>query len=496
MMKNTLYLLLAVLLFSCKEDTIEPEVFGNISGQVLLDSDSTPLANVSITTTPPTGTVLTNATGQFFIENVKTGSYTLRAELTGYTAAVDLVTVLEDKTTTTILKMKVKTESNTPPSPPTYLSPANGSLDNPRSVTLRWEATDEDEADMLLFDVFLFSSNQNPGTLVAQDVANNMLTVNDLKFGTQYFWQVAVKDGKAGPVYGEVWSFTVEPFPPYPFVFAKINNGKYDLFAAQSASPSNPLYQLTASPGSNYRPRISPDGSKIAFLSNIFPNTQLFTMKRDGSDVTLVPSPVPVDAADKFQLGFCWSPDGTKLLYMNKNHLYRINLDGSGFELFAQLPPGEEFIEVDWSGVSGKVAARTVGDLPYKSRILLYNANGTFLQEIVPDLPGNIGGPMFSVLGNAILYTHDVDGLETPDGRQLNARVFLKNLDTGDVKDLSVNKPPGTNDLNPRFSPTGALVIFTNSPNTLNAPKNIYLMNLDGAARTLLFENAEMPDWR
>lgn len=106
--------------------------------------------------------------------------------------------------------------------------------------------------------------------------------------------------------------------------------------------------------------------------------------------------PIPVDGKDKFQLDFCWSPDGTKILFMNEEKLYRINLDGSGFEVFAELA-GEEFVEVDWSAVTGKIAARTVGSLPYQSRILLYGSNGTLEQVIVPDLPGNIGGPVFSL---------------------------------------------------------------------------------------------------
>jgi len=388
-MKNvtTIFFTLSLLggIFSCQEDTIDPALFGTLTGQVLLESDNSPLAGVTISTTPPSSTVLSDATGKFVFENLKTGTYTVRAEKPDLTSGVESVTIFEDKITDVVIKMKVKEGVNAPPSQPDLLFPANGSDGHPISLTLSWDAADENEDDVLTYDVYLFNSNQSPGAVIAHDVEDKSFVVNDLKYGTTYFWQIAVKDGTAAPVFSEVWSFSTGPFPAHPFVFAKVNNGKYDIFAAQSGSTSVPLYLLTTMPGSNFRPRISPEGSKIAFLSNNFPNTQLYIMKRDGSDVALVPAPVPVDGSDKFQLDFCWSPDGTKLLFMNKNYLYRTNLDGSGFEIFTQLPPGEEFVEVDWSGISDRVAARTVGDQPYKSRILLYDSNGSYLQEIVGD---------------------------------------------------------------------------------------------------------------
>ncbi|MBK9015659.1 MAG: PD40 domain-containing protein [Saprospiraceae bacterium] len=237
-------------------------------------------------------------------------------------------------------------------------------------------------------------------------------------------------------------------------------------------------------------------GNKIAFLNNNFINTQIYLMNRDGSDPTLVPAPVPVSGNDMFQIDFCWSPDGTKLLYMNENRLYKINSDGSGFELFAELPVGEEFVEVDWAPVTNKIAARTVGSQPYIGRILLYNSSGSLEQVLVPDLPGNIGGPSFSIDGSAILFTHDLDALETPDGRQLNSHIILKNIASGTETDLSVNKPLGYNDLDPKFSPNGALVIFVETSNPPNSPKNITLMNAAGAGRLLMFGGAEMVDWK
>lgn len=486
--------LISLLLAACQEDTITPDAFGSLDGLVLFETDNSALENVTISTSPPTSTVITNSQGQFTLEDLKVGTYTIRAEKAGFSTAIESITISEGKRSNVVIKITESDVANNLPMAPFDPSPANAATGLGIEQTLAWRSTDVDE-DSLTYDVYLFNSNQSPTTLIAENLTDSSFTVENLRYGTTYFWQVAVKDGIADPVFSEVWSFSTTDFPAHPFVFAKITNSKYDVFAAQSANPALPLYQLTDLVGSNYRPRISPSGNRVAFLSNSFPNTQLFTVKRDGTELTLVEAPIPVDGNDKLQLDFCWSPDGTQLLFMNEQKLFKINLDGTGFAQFAELA-NEEFVEVDWSGVTGRIAARTVGAAPYQSRILLYDSNGTLLQEVVSDLPGNIGGPAFSVDGNSILYTHDVDGLETLDGRQLNSHVFLKNLTTGATIDLSVEKPAGFNDLDARFSPNGALVIFVQTDNVPNSQKDIYMMNLEGEFRTKLFENAEMPDWR
>ena len=112
------------------------------------------------------------------------------------------------------------------------------------------------------------------------------------------------------------------------------------------------------------------------------------------------------------------------------------------------------------------------------------------------DLDGTIGSPSFSIDGKMILFSYDVSEFQSPDGRQLDARVFLYNLETEVLTDISVEKEEGTNDLEPRFSPTGAHIIFTNTPNDGISRKDIWKMERDGENRVLFVENGEMPDWK
>ena len=184
-----------------------------------------------------------------------------------------------------------------------------------------------------------------------------------------------------------------------------------------------------------------------------------------------------------------------QLMYMHFNSLYKINLDGSGLELVNEITNDLSFNYCDWTlEPSPKMVVRTGTSNFYTGDMYLLSTDGMISEQIFSSKPGRTGGGSFSVDGHQLLYTHDISGFEGQDGRQLNSRIHLLNLNDLSKVDLSeATKPDGTNDLDPRFSPDGAFIIFTNTNNDGFSVKNIYKMNLSGH-RTLLFENAEMPD--
>ena len=199
------------------------------------------------------------------------------------------------------------------------------------------------------------------------------------------------------------------------------------------------------------------------------------------------------------ELNFCWSPDGTRLLYTNSSKLYSIQQDGTGLRLIATAPAGQNFITCDWTEQGDAIVARTTGNFNFNSQIYILNGEGVVLQRVIDDELGSLGGAEFSINGNYLLYTQDVSGFESADGRQLNARIFMYDLTTFTTTDLSTGKPAGTNDLDAHFSPDGSRVIFVNTNNDGISPKDIYVLEIDDTVlnkRTLLFENAEMPEWR
>ena len=67
-----------------------------------------------------------------------------------------------------------------------------------------------------------------------------------------------------------------------------------------------------------------------------------------------------------------------------------------------------------------------------------------------------------------------------------------------DLKDLSARKQAGTNDVQPRFIEGGAKILFANKPVDNIGPFKIQTVDVSQAqdlTPTILFENADMPDW-
>jgi len=94
------------VLSACSKTTVEPELFGNISGSVLNADTNAGVANVSITTQPATNAILTDKNGVFELKNVSTGSYTITADKPGYISNTVSITVRENETSTARILLK------------------------------------------------------------------------------------------------------------------------------------------------------------------------------------------------------------------------------------------------------------------------------------------------------------------------------------------------------------------------------------------------------
>ena len=496
MKRTTLLTALALLslfcLQGCEEDTIEPVLFGNVFGEVLERTDNVPVAQATISTNPPTSSVSTDAGGRFVLDNIPEGTYSLRAERDGFLTQVASVTVFGDQDANVIVRLERDTIDNAPPSAPTVVSPVDGATGQPVDVVLQWTATDADEDDVLEYEVLLFDGDMQHAESLISGTTDTAFVARGLDYGTNYFWQVVVSDGRNASVLSEVWGFTTLPFPDQRILFARAEDGRYDIYSADGLGAE---IRLTDNGSSNWRPRMNPQRTRIAFISNRDIQPQLYVMNRDGSDVQQVTT-VPISGAKLTELDFCWSPDGTRLLYMANSSLYLINVDGTGFARFAQAPVNFTFAEVDWTDQGDFISYRIVGPDYYRSFIGVIDEQGNLGQYLFLDRDGATTGPRISIPGDEILYSHDVSGFESIDERSLDARIFRQSIATGAAIDVSFEKTPGTNDLDPIYSPDGSQILFTNTNNDGVSRRDIYIMNLDGTERELLFAGAEMVEWK
>ncbi len=92
-------LLILALLAGCKDAAVGPERLGSIEGHVLDYDSSTALGGVSITTSPPTSALVTDAEGRFVLEDVEAGSYTINARHPDYQSNTVTVSVQDGRTT-------------------------------------------------------------------------------------------------------------------------------------------------------------------------------------------------------------------------------------------------------------------------------------------------------------------------------------------------------------------------------------------------------------
>ena len=379
-----------------------------------------------VTLSPTSRVVTTDSSGNFRFDSVLVGSYTLRVSKTNYGTESSTITVTADAAPLVTVQLTDDLTQNRPPTTPTLVSPATNSNAQSTTLTLKWTATDSNR-DSLTYDVLLFRGGSSTPAASYTGLTVDTLNVSTLDYSTTYLWQVIVKDG-INTVNGPIWSFTTGEVPDYSYVFARRINGQYQLFTANATGP---VAQLTRN-GSNWRPVVSPNRQQIAFISNVTTDLQLFVMNANGSNLKQVTT-VPIAGLYQTDLSFCWSPDGTQLLYPNNDRLFAIRTDGTGLRTVALAPSGRIFAGCDWTPQGNRIAARTTGTSVYDNEITTFQDDGSGVKSVYSKRNSRVGNPVFSVNGRQLVFSADASGFMNEQGRQLDARLYLLDLSTDGV---------------------------------------------------------------
>ncbi len=483
-------------LSSCNDDSIEVTPFGNISGQVVAAGTFEPIENVKISTNPVTTTAFSDAEGMFLLEDIPEENYSVQAEQEGLLSNFEGVTVVAGTTINVIFEMQPETANNRPPNPPILLSPEDNASEQPLELDLVWSGSDPDEEDTLTYTVSL-RNDKNDDEIIFESLTDTMQTVTGLTFGTKYFWQVSANDGvNEQSTTSDLRAFTTTSIPENRFVYARQEGTNSVIFSNSDADDAEEL-QLTPGSANSWRPRRNAVTNRIAFLQSAGAQTHIFAMDVDGSNVTQVTSSIAVAGFNPEELDFAWSKSGDQLLYPNFDKLYRINADGSGLSQIYQTTDGSLISEVDWSDDGSLIALKTNDVSGYNVSIFTIDGAGVVQDTILTGVSGAAGGLNISVDNNRLLYTYDVSGFESADYRRLDTHIFMYDLGAATTTDISVDKPAGFNDLDPRFSPNEAQVIFTFTSNDNISQKDVYIVEVGGTAitREMLFANAMMADY-
>lgn len=496
---KTIYklLLLSVLgvLQACSEDTIGEELTGSVTGLVVSKATGEPIEDVEITTNPASTTVFTDENGEFLLENILVNSYSVKAEADGYVTSFKGVAVTTGATSNVVIEMAEGTGNNRAPNPPELITPEDNAEGQSLELDLIWEASDPD-ADTLTYELEI-RNNRNDEILKYGNIRDTIFRLEGLNYGYKYFWQVKVSDSINNPVMSKVRSFSTLDHPGSRLFYTKEINGKHVIFARDANENE---YQLTGSNVNSFRPRKNLRTNKVAYLRTEANQTHLYTMNLDGSQQTRITGNIPVNGFNLEQIDFSWADDGASLVYPSFSKLYKVNVNGNDTKLIYQEPKGKFITEVDVSDINENMALLVNNASGYEAEIYIINNQGNKIDTVLSNVKGAVGGLDLSVDNKRLLFSRDISEYESSDYRSLDSHIFIYYLESSEIRDYSTGKLEGTNDLDPRFSPNEAEIIFVNTSNDGISQKNIFTAYLDdqdsdGSHRIELIENAKMPDW-
>ncbi len=489
-------LVLSFLFVGCSEDTIDDTGLGTITGMVVEEGSNEPVENARISTNPASSTVFTDENGEFILQDIPADDYSVEARKEGLLTQFEGASVMANTTVNVIFEMQTETSGNKPPQAPQAVSPEDMAQDVSTTVEFSWSAVDP-EGDDLTYQLEI-RNDEDEEIFMFDNITDTTYTVEGLDFNNKYFWQVRASDGVNNEVLSPLYSFRTMDVPETNrILFTRIVNGNSVIYARDMEGNE---YRLTSPNRSSFRPRKNNAGNKIAFLRVVNGETHIFTMNPDGTRQQQVTSTIPVNGFSLNQVDYSWANDGAALVYPNYDRLYRVSASGGGTTMIYQTQNGKFITEVDVSDNNEKIALVTNNSDGYNADIFTINFDGNVLSEVLSNVSGAVGGLDLSVRGDMLLFTQDVSGFENDSYRRLDSRLFLYNFNTGETIDLSLEKPDGTNDLDPRFSPNEAQVIFVNTSNDGISQRDIYTINvedtdIDNERRELLIENGFMPDW-
>ncbi len=502
---KTVVILTLSLFINCSEDTIDLVGQGTITGRVVEAKTFNPVENAKITITPTNNTVFSDADGYFIMEKVEAGDYSVSVIKEGYLTNFEPATVTKDLTVNVIFEMDDETALNRPPSAPILVTPADGSEEQELSVELIWSSKDPDN-DPITYRLEIKNANNND-LINVKAIIDTSYIVSNLKYGTKYFWQIIANDSINSEVLSAVKSFKTKVNPENRYFYVKkASNGNNSIYSSSYDEVDNvPMneIQLTADNQNSWRPRKNQASNLIAFLRTYNNETHLFTMNQDGSNVFKVTSAVPIAGINLNEIDFSWSSNGGRFIYPHYDKLYLINKDGSGLQQIYKTLDGSYITECDWSNDGSMIALKTNDITGYKSSIYTIDMAGNILKTVLSNVKGAVGGLNISVDNKLLLYCYDISQFESPNNRQLDSHIYLYNFGSATRTDLSLEKKNGTVDLDPRFSPNEAEVVFVNTSNDGISAKTIYKVGIlnvnnndnNNNNRIQLFANAMMPDW-
>ncbi len=225
---------------------------------------------------------------------------------------------------------------------------------------------------------------------------------------------------------------------------------------------------LTNNPANDEEPSWSPDGMRIAFVSDRDGNKEIYTMSADGSDPMRLTSELGNDRSP------VWSPNGSQIAFVfdrDSGALFAVSADGSETRNIS----GNSVKGFSWSPDGSRMAFISSSSL----QLYLVNPDGSGLVELTQSIKG-FGKPEWSPKGDKIAFAsyHEI----------LSGAIYIVNIEGGELRRIGTESSLDSFSWSPdgaRFATRGTF-----------GRGGLFILDIDSGNLTQLYEGfVYQPVW-